>query len=60
MDGYWYRKVGGIIYQLRHVYLFLEEIMSSLCVLNELLILLFSSSSPCRKDQFAVSYFFTS
>ena len=32
--------------------------MSSLCVLNELLILLFSSSSPCRKDQFAVSYFF--
>ena len=48
------------ISELRHVYLFLEEIMSSLSVLNELLILLFTSSSPYRKDQFAVSYVFTS
>ena len=38
MDCYWYRRVGvSYISELRHVYLFLEEIMCSLCVLNELL-----------------------
>ena len=37
MDCYWYKRLGGIIYEPRPVYLFLEEIMCSLCVLNELL-----------------------